>query len=85
MIIHMNYPSMGSFLDPLTTSDGQDYRAWKYHRIMEEAYFISKNMHTSVLDVDQLTPFEREAYVNFIQEEYRKTQEEIEKRKNQNK
>lgn len=71
-----------NFLDPLLTNDGRPYGPYRYKQIQKECYLISKNSSTSYDDVLRMTPIEREYWLEFIQDEFKKTQEMIDKSKN---
>ena len=76
------FASHQNFLDPLTTSDGKPYGPIRYQQIVKESYIISKNSNTSYNDVLKMTPTEREAILSYISEEFKKTQDMIDKSKN---
>ena len=48
------------------TSDGQPYGPQRFAEIIKERYFISKQTHTSYLDVGLITPTERKYLLDFI-------------------
>ena len=73
----MNYPSQGSFLDPLLTRDGKPYAPVRFEQIVKEQYLISKNINTSVVDLDKITPREREIILKFIMEEKQEEKKQI--------
>ena len=58
-----------NFLDPALTSDGQPYAPYRYNKIIEERYIISKHTHTSYTDVGYMTPSERFKVIEFINSE----------------
>ena len=70
-----------SSLDPQTTSDGKPYGPIKYKEIVKERWLIAKNSHISYGDTENMTPTERYYILEFIAEEVKKTNEAIEKRK----
>lgn len=68
-------------MDPLLTSDGQPYGPWRYKQIVKECYLISKNCNTSYTDILNINPTERGYLLEFISDEYKKTNEMIEESK----
>lgn len=77
-------PPFGShlnFLDPQKTEDGQLYAPIRYKQIVKECYLISKNVHTSYLDLLQITPSERYMMLDFLRDEAKQNQERFEKLK----
>lgn len=70
-----------SSLDPQTTSDGQPYGPIKYKEIVKERWLIAKNSNIPYSDTENMTPTERYYILEFIAEEVKKTNEAIEKRK----
>ena len=73
-----------NFLDPKLTSDGKPYGPYRYKEIVKECYLISKNCNTSYTDLMKITPIEKNYLLEFIAEEFQKT-EEIIKESNRNK
>lgn len=53
------------------TNDGKKvpYGPWKYRKIVEECYLISHQIHTSYLDMLQITPMEKDMMLKFINDE----------------
>ena len=45
-------------MDPSRTSDGKPYGPWRFREIIKQAYAISHQIHTSYLDVLDMTPRE---------------------------
>ena len=78
-----HYPSLGSFLDPQFTKEGKPYGPIRYKEIVKERYLISKNMNTSYNEIGQITPIERKYIMEFIIDEIKKSNELVEKRKNE--
>lgn len=78
MILH--FPSLGSFLGPLSTKDGKPIGPKRYKELVKEAYLISKHIHTSYYDILKMTPVEREYILEFIADEIAKSKEYIERR-----
>lgn len=69
------FASHQSFLDPQLTSDGKPFGPYRYKQIVKESYLISKNTNTSYVDVMKITPQERNYILEFLAEEYKRTQE----------
>lgn len=69
------------FFDPAETVDGEPYGPYRFHQIVQENYIISKNCHIPYRDVLKMTPVERQYILNFISDEIKRTNEEIERRK----
>jgi hypothetical protein len=61
------------------TNDGKPYGPWRYKEIVKECYFITKNTSTTYSDILQMTPTERGYILEFLQEEFKKQQEQLEK------
>ena len=68
-------------MDPQLTSDKKPYGPWRYKQIVKECYIITKNTNTSYSDVLEMTPAERECFIEFIAEDFKKQQEQIDKAK----
>lgn len=79
------FASHQNFLDPQLTSDGKPFGPYRYKQIVKESYLISKNVNTSYSDIMKITPQERNYILEFISEEFKKTQEMTEKMKSKNK
>lgn len=47
--------------------DGRPYAPVRYEQIVEERYQISKHIHTSYKDLDNVTPLERKYLLQFIE------------------
>lgn len=69
------FASHQSFLDPQLTNDGKPFGPYRYKQIVKESYLISKNTNTSYVDVMKITPQERNYILEFLAEEYKRTQE----------
>lgn len=69
------FASHQSFLDPQLTNDGKPFGPYRYKQIVKESYLISKNTNTSYVDVMKITPQERNYILDFLSEEYKRTQE----------
>ena len=68
-----------SFLDPLLTDDGRPYAPVRLKEIIRERYEISKRIHTSYNDLGDITPLERGYILDFILEDKKAEQEQIER------
>jgi len=72
-----------NFLDPQSTDDGKPYGPWRYKQIVKESYIITKNTNTPYSDILNMTPTERELMIEFLSEDFKKQQEQLEQaRKN---
>lgn len=67
------------------TNDGKPFGPYRYKQIVKEAYLISKNTNTSYLDVMSITPQERNYILEFISDEFKRTQELTEQARIKNK
>lgn len=47
--------------------DGRPYAPVRFEQIVEERYQISKHIHTSYKDLDDVTPLERKYLLQFIE------------------
>lgn len=63
------------------TSSGKPYAPFRYEAIVKEQYLISKMIHTSVNDLDNITPKERDLLLKFIVEEQEATAQKIQEKK----
>ena len=70
-----------SSLDPQKTNDGKPYGPIKYKEIVKERWLIAKNSNIPYSDTENMTPTERYYILEFIAEEVKKTNEALEKRK----
>ena len=68
-------------MDPQLTSDGQPYGPWRYKQIVKECYLISKNCNTSYADILYMNPTERGYLLEFISDEYKRTEELVKEQK----
>ena len=68
-------------LDPQKTNDGKPYGPIKYKEIVKERWLIAKNSNISYSDTGDMTPTERYYILEFISDEIKKTNEALEKRK----
>lgn len=85
MIIITHFPSLGSFLGPLSTKDGKPLGPKRFKEIVKERYLISKNLNTSYNEVGQITPIEREYLLEFLNDEAKRSQDLIDKQRNKKK
>jgi hypothetical protein len=69
-------------LDPQSTDNGKPYGPWRYKQIVKECYIITKNTNTPYSDILEMTPTERELMIEFLSEDFKKQQEQIDKVKN---
>ena len=67
-----------SFLDPQLTEDGRPYAPARLKQIIRERYEISKRIHTSYNDLGKLTPLERNYLLEFILEDNKRQEQQIE-------
>ena len=81
----ISFPLPENFLDPQLTKDGKPYGPVRYKEITQECYIISKNMHTSYLDLMRVTPTERRYFLEFLAEEQKKSEDAIKKQMSENK
>ena len=58
-----------NFTDPKTDQDGKPWAVVKFNKIIQERYFISKNINTPYTEVGKMTPTEREKVIELIVEE----------------
>lgn len=68
-------------MDPQLTKDGKPYGPWRYKEIVKERYILSKHTHTSYKDLGSITPTERQYLIEFLSEDIKKQNEEMEKLK----
>jgi hypothetical protein len=67
------------------TDKGKPYGPWRYKNIVKECYIITKNTNTPYSDILNMTPTERELMIEFLSEDFKKQQENIEQaKKNKN-
>lgn len=66
-------------MDPLSSyNNNVPYAVKRFQDIVEERYFISKQLHTSYIDVGNITPIEREHLLKFIERDMKRENEMIE-------
>lgn len=82
MMLILCFASQVNFLDPKLTSDGKPYGPFRYKEIVKECYLISKNCNTSYTDLMNITPIEKNYLLEFIAEEFQKTEELMKKANN---
>ena len=70
-----------NFLDPQLTEDGKPYGPARYKNIVKERYYIAKNGHISYEATGKMTPLEREYIKQFIVDDAKAFQEQIDKMK----
>lgn len=70
-------------MDPKLTKDGQPYGPYRYKEIVQERYFISKNINTSYNDIGKITPTEREYILKFIVDEQKQAKKRLDEMTNQ--
>ena len=63
-------------------SEIQDITIKAYKQIVKECYIITKNTNTPYSDILEMTPTERELMIEFLSEDFKKQQEQIDKAKN---
>jgi diketogulonate reductase-like aldo/keto reductase len=66
-------------LDPQLTKDGKPYGPQRYKQIVKECYYITKNTNTSYSDILMMHPSEREFMLEFITDEMKRMQEQMDK------
>jgi len=84
MMLTQYFASQVNFLDPKLTNDGKPYGPFRYKEIVRECYLISKNCNTSYTDLMSITPIEKNYLLEFITEEFQKTEELMKKNNNNN-
>ena len=71
-----------NFLDPQKTPDGKPYGPIRYKEIVQERFYISKNLNTSYADTGNITPTEKEYLIDFIIDDIKRQKAQIEALKN---
>ena len=66
-----------NFLDPELTSDGKPYSIFRLKDIVQERYYISRNMNTSYADTGNITPLERDHLLQFLYDDLKFQSDEI--------
>ena len=85
MIWSHPFESHQSFSDPqqiIKTEDGEmPYGVYRYQEIIDESYIISKVIHTSYVDILDISIRERDRMIELINEENRRNKEDLDKLK----
>ena len=81
MRLSLPFASQVNFLDPQFNDDGTPYGPWRYKKIVEECYALSKNLNTSYTDILQITPMERMYLIQMLVDESNQLKEKLEKAK----
>ena len=68
-----------SFLDLQTTKDGKPYGPIRYKQLVKECYVIAKNTNTPYTALMDITPTEKNALIDLILEENRRSEEALQK------
>lgn len=64
----------------IKTDNGEmPYGVYRFNQIIEECYVISKVIHTSYLDLMDISVMEKDKMLEFINEENKRNQEELDK------
>ncbi len=72
-------PSLGSFLDPTHTDNGDLYAPLRFEAIVREQYELTRNLNTSYKEIDEITPRERQLLKKFLDQETEAIREEHKK------
>ena len=66
----------------IKTEDGEmPYGVYRYQQIIDESYIISKVIHTSYVDILDISIRERDRMIELINEEKRRNKEDLDKLK----
>ena len=66
----------------IKTEDGEmPYGVYRYQEIIDESYIISKVIHTSYVDILDISIRERDRIIELINEENRRNKEDLDKLK----
>ena len=66
----------------IKTEDGEmPYGVYRYQQIIDESYIISKVIHTSYVDILDISIRERDRIIELINEENRRNKEDLDKLK----
>ena len=79
MILSHPFVSHLNFLYQRYDEDGRPIGPRRFKEIIEECWFISKNIHTSYTDILQISPLERKYLIDTIKESNRLEKEEWDK------
>lgn len=60
-------------------SNGEPYAPWRFKQLVKELYLISKSIHTSYTELLDITPTEKDYILQFMVEEVKKSEEELQK------
>ena len=60
------------------TESGEPYGPIRYKELVRERCYLAKSLNTSYIDTGKFTPLERKYMIQYLQEEYKKTQEALE-------
>ena len=64
----------------IKTEDGEmPYGVYRYQEIIDESYIISKVIHTSYVDILDISIRERDRMIELINEENRRNKEDLDK------
>lgn len=70
----------------IKTEDGEmPYGVYRYQEIIDESYIISKVIHTSYVDILDISIRERDRMIELINEENRRNKEDLDKLKTKSK
>ena len=58
-----------NFLDPQLTEDGKPFGPSRYKQITKEIYYITKMLNISYHDIMEMTPREKNYFLEFISED----------------
>ena len=83
ILLHF-FASDRNFLDPQTSDDGTPYTTKRFKTLVQECWFVSSNLNTSYTDVLDISFAERIELINLIHEKQKKTQEALDKIKEEN-
>lgn len=64
-----------NFLDPQFTKDGKPYGPVRYRELVKECYIISKNCNTPYTDVLKMSSKERQYFLSFLAEEFKRIEQ----------
>ena len=63
------FKSTKHFLDLQFSKEDTNARSILMEELIEERYYISKYTHTSYVDVDNITPFERKVLIKLVSDD----------------
>lgn len=70
------------FLDPQTSKDGQPYGPKQFKSLVQECWFLSDQLHTSYVDLLDISVAERRLLLQYVTRKIEDTQKEIERATN---